>query len=141
MYAKHPELADEFEAATPKGKKLPERVAKKAYDAGVTQALESHGIKAAACEEIRLKLPRREYHGFEEAFRSAGRGEKRAEPNAEMLAEALQQFDAPTPAMPEAAKDKLDRDTLWGSPSHLGAGDTANRISDMGQPTQIGVAF
>jgi len=29
MYAKHPELAEEFEAATPKGKKLPERVGKK----------------------------------------------------------------------------------------------------------------
>lgn len=26
MYAKHPELAKEFEAATPKGKKLPEHV-------------------------------------------------------------------------------------------------------------------
>ncbi len=26
MYAKHPELAKEFEAATPKGKKLPQHV-------------------------------------------------------------------------------------------------------------------
>lgn len=26
MYAKHPELAKEFESATPKGKKLPEHV-------------------------------------------------------------------------------------------------------------------
>lgn len=29
MYAKHPELAKEFQAATPKGKKLPEHVAKR----------------------------------------------------------------------------------------------------------------
>lgn len=29
MYAKHPELAKEFEAATPKGKKLPYHKAKK----------------------------------------------------------------------------------------------------------------
>jgi hypothetical protein len=29
MYAKHPELAKEFEAATPKGKKLPKHVKKK----------------------------------------------------------------------------------------------------------------
>ena len=29
LYAKHPELAKEFEAATPKGKKLPEHVAKR----------------------------------------------------------------------------------------------------------------
>ncbi len=28
MYAKHPELAKEFEAATPKGKKLPRKVRK-----------------------------------------------------------------------------------------------------------------
>jgi hypothetical protein len=30
LYAKHPEVAKEFEAATPKGKKLPERVKKNA---------------------------------------------------------------------------------------------------------------
>ncbi len=29
MYAKHPKLAKEFEAKTPKGKKLPERKKKK----------------------------------------------------------------------------------------------------------------
>ena len=29
MYANHPKLAKEFEAATPKGKKLPQKVAKK----------------------------------------------------------------------------------------------------------------
>lgn len=29
MYAKHPKLAKEFEAATPKGKKLPEKKSKK----------------------------------------------------------------------------------------------------------------
>ena len=30
MYAKHPKLAKEFEAATPRGAKLPEHVKKKA---------------------------------------------------------------------------------------------------------------
>lgn len=29
MYSQHPELAEEFEAATPKGAKLPEHVKKK----------------------------------------------------------------------------------------------------------------
>jgi hypothetical protein len=29
MYAKHPELAKEFEAATPKGKRLPKKVKKR----------------------------------------------------------------------------------------------------------------
>ena len=31
MYANHPELAKEFEAKTPKGKKLPKHVAKKSF--------------------------------------------------------------------------------------------------------------
>ena len=34
MYAKHPKLAKEFEAATPKGKKLPEHVKAKAKTKG-----------------------------------------------------------------------------------------------------------
>jgi hypothetical protein len=33
MYAKHPELAKEFESATPKGKKLPYHIKKKKNDA------------------------------------------------------------------------------------------------------------
>ena len=33
MYAKHPELAKEFESATPKGKKLPYHVAKRKKNA------------------------------------------------------------------------------------------------------------
>lgn len=36
MYAKHPELAKEFEAATPKGKKLPEHTKKKKVSRSVT---------------------------------------------------------------------------------------------------------
>jgi hypothetical protein len=43
MYAKHPELAKEFEAATPKGKKLPyhkkKTDKKKAAQAGVVKGL------------------------------------------------------------------------------------------------------
>lgn len=33
MYAKHPELAEEFEEKTPKGKKLPEKKSKKQVEA------------------------------------------------------------------------------------------------------------
>lgn len=32
MYSQHPELAKEFEAATPKGKKLPDRKKKRASE-------------------------------------------------------------------------------------------------------------
>lgn len=41
MYAKHPELAKEFEAATPKGKKLPKYKSspKKAAHTGFMQGL------------------------------------------------------------------------------------------------------
>jgi len=35
MYIHHPELAKEFEDATPKGKKLPEHVRKKARKKGI----------------------------------------------------------------------------------------------------------
>lgn len=133
----------EWENATPKDKKLPERAAKKAYDAGAMATIARFGFKEAACEEIRLKLPKREYHGLDEALRSVGRGEKRAEgPTAEQLAEVLREFDEPMIADgSDAAKDPLDRATLWSGPSNLAAGDTANRVSDMGQATQNGVVF
>lgn len=138
LFSQHPEIAEEFAAATPKGKKLPERVVKKAFDAGLQTALRKFGT----VEEIRLQLPKREFHGFDAALRSTARGEKKAEgPNAEQLAEVLQTFDSPQDGPEDIAKDRLDRDTLWGSPSHLGAGDTANRVSDMGQSTGIGTAF
>jgi len=134
------ETVREWEDATPKDVKLPERVVKKAYATGLNAALARHGLKSAACEEIRLKLPKREFHGVDAALRATARGEKRAEgPDAEMLAEALRMFDEPGLAPgPVAAQDPLERDTLWSGPSNLAAGDTANRASDMGQATQNG---
>lgn len=261
MYAKHPELAEEFEAATPKGKKLPDHV-KKAFEVGVTDALArfklagfgrnlavnpksdeldrafqayknetgrsqnemshddiadyvlrgrtenpaheeqasgvpwkfirnmalgtaagglagyglgkgigalmnrnggsgipSEMVEAALArmkrgsEEIRLQIPRRTFHGFDAAFKNAPRGEKKAdevasapplEPQAdenspvERLTAMLQQIDAPGEQRADATKDPLDRNVAWGPPSNLAGGDTAGRLSDMGQPTGIG---
>ncbi len=141
LFAKHPEVAKEFAAATPKGKKLPEHV-KKSYVLGIADAFDRFGLKQAA-EEIRLKIPNREFHGWEAAFKSEGeRNTKRAEETADDLAKLLTQIDAPlSPAAQTSAKDPLDRSTAWGAPSNLSAGDTANRLSDMGQPTSIGTVF
>jgi hypothetical protein len=243
MYATHPEMAERWEAETPKGKKLPERVVKKAFDAGVAAALSKfgnmltdgldyagtpHGYpnimaplagaavglrqgnlgqgvgaglgalagghggaalgkiisrslagrggrvtqnavndipfvlsmlgtlggavggakltapeKNAATEEIRLQLPRREYHGLDAALRSTTKGEKKAEgPNADMLAEVLRTFDEPGKKGPDVpSKNILDRDTLWGVQSNLAAGDSGSRVSGMGQDNHAGPAF
>lgn len=139
MYATHPEMAERWEAETPKGKKLPERVVKKAFNAGVAAALSKFG----ASEEIRLQLPKREYHGLDAAVRSATKGEKKAEgPDAEMLAEALRTFDEPGKEGPDVpSKNILDRDTMWGVQSNLAAGDVGSRISGMGQDVHAGPAF
>lgn len=138
LFAKHPEVAQEFAAATPKGKKLPEHV-KKSYVLGIADALGRFGLKQAS-EEIRLKIPNREFHGWDAAFKSEGdRNTKRAEETADDLAKLLAQIDAPMgPTAQTASKDPLDRTTAWGAPSNLSAGDTANRLSDMGQPTGFG---
>lgn len=53
MYANHPEIAKEFEAATPKGKKLPEHVAgkkKKKKKASLEDNVK-HGLKKSFPEE------------------------------------------------------------------------------------------
>lgn len=39
MHIHHPELADEFEAATPAGAKLPEHVRKRESDSGEAEAM------------------------------------------------------------------------------------------------------
>ena len=142
MYANEPEMAREWSAHTPKGKKLPEKV-KHAFDLGAADALSRFGMKRAA-EEIRLKIPRREFHGWDEAFRSAKEREgKRADcagDTADDLAKLLTKVDAPdSPLAQTSAKDPLDRSVAWGAPSNLAAGDTAGRLSDMGQPTSIGM--
>jgi len=142
MFAKKPEMAREWAAHTPKGKKLPEHV-KESHALGIVAALAHFGFKQAA-EEIRLKIPRREFHGWDEAFRSEhDRNAKRADDGtANDLAQLLDQVEAPrSPAAQASARDPLERSVAWGAPSHLDAGDTANRLSDMGQPTSVGIAF
>lgn len=145
----------EWESATPKGKKLPERVKKhgalgEAYNAGFDAAL-AH-FKTAG-EEIRLQIPRREYHGYDEAWREAARRgggtkqgaeermmeheeakqaplEPQGDPNqpAEALAQRLQTLlQEPGAVNPDATKDPLDRTTLWGGATNPFGGDTASR--------------
>lgn len=158
MYAKHPELAAEFEAATPKGEKLPEKkhpekTVKRAYDEGFTASLARFKL---AGEEIRLQIPRREFHGFDAAFKDAGRGEKKAhgeqvtqpmEPQAdgdapvEQLAELLQKIDVSPSQSPDATKNPLERNVAWGAPTNMSGGDTGSRLSDLGQPTSVGAVF
>lgn len=66
---------------------------------------------------------------------------------ADELAQVLQQMDetgevAPA-GEPEMApiKDKLNRDTIWGNPANVDAGDTATRVTGFDVPTSTGKAF
>jgi hypothetical protein len=142
MHAQHPDIAERWEEHTPKGKKLPEHV-KESFARGAADALDRLGLRTAA-EEIRMKIPNREFHGWEAAFKSEDvRNSKRAnDSDADDLAKLLEQINAPmSPSAQVSAKDPLDRTTAWGAPSNLSAGDTASRLSDMGQPTSIGTVF
>lgn len=124
----------EWDAAT-KGKKLPEKV-KHSFDLGAAAALARFGFKQAA-EEIRLKIPTRQFHGWDAAFKD--KAKRAAEGDADELADALSSLPTPnSPLAQTAARDPLDRSTAWGAPSNLAGGDTANRLSDMGQPTSFG---
>ncbi|HEY6025452.1 MAG TPA: hypothetical protein VIV09_01010, partial [Pseudolabrys sp.] len=145
LFAKHPEVAREFADATPKGKKLPEKV-KHAYVNGGADALAALGLKSAS-EELRLKIPERTFHGFDAAKKSeAERAHKRAAApgmpvpqDSDDLEHMLGQIDAPiSPNTQLSTRDHLDRTTSWGAPSNLSAGDTAGRLSDMGQNTGFG---
>lgn len=142
LFAKHPEVAKEFAAATPKGKKLPEKVSS-AYVLGSADALARLGLKVAA-EELRLKIPERTFHGYDAATKSeADRGHKRADDagteDSDDLQKLLDKIEAPTsPNTQLSTRDPLDRSTAWGAPSNLAAGDTAGRLSDMGQITGYG---
>jgi hypothetical protein len=140
LFAKEPEVAKEFAKATPKGKKLPEHV-KKSHVRGIADALERFGFKHAA-EELRLKIPSRTFHGYDAAHKAeADRGSKKAEADgtADNLADMLKQIDADvSPDVQLATRDPLDRTTAWGSPANLAGGDTASRLSDMGQNTSFG---
>lgn len=135
LFAKHPDVAREFAAATPENTRLPEHV-KSAYVLGARAALAYMGLKHAG-EELRLKIPSRTFHGFEAAHKSVAK--KANEDSADMLAKILKAMPVPkTPGNQLTARDPLDRNPAWGAPSSLAGGDTANRMSDMGQPTGFG---
>jgi hypothetical protein len=137
MFANEPAMAREFADATPKDAKLPEHV-KKAYFQGVADALERFGLKTAS-EEIRLKIPTRQFHGWDAAFNKDVKGKRANDATADTLAKLLN--DVPLPSTPDnqiLAKDKLDRSTSWGTPANMAGGDTASRLSDMGQSTNFG---
>lgn len=155
MFANEPEMAKRWQEHTPKGTKLPERAVKKAYDDGVFTAFQGFGLKVAG-EEIRLKMPVREFHGFDAAWRTAAeRAEKKlaaskmvdplepqADANApvERLTEMLQTIDMPHGMNTvDDTRDRLDRTTGWGPPSNMAAGDSHG--SSMGQDTSNGGAF
>lgn len=134
LFAKHPDVAREFAAATPKGKKLPEHV-KKSHALGVADALAYFKLGG---EELRLKIDSRKFHGFEAAKKSvakkAGDGI-----DADDLAQVLDAVETPkTPGDETRARDPLDRTPAWGAPSNLSGGDAGSRVSDMGQPTTFG---
>lgn len=141
LFAKHPDVAREFADATPKGTKLPDHV-KKAYDLGAADAFKRFGFKTASAE-IRLKIPTRQFHGWDAAFKSTDDGDDKGksanDATADTLADLLEKVPAPvTPNAQLLARDKLDRSTAWGSPSNMAGGDTASRLSDMGQNTNFG---
>lgn len=160
LFARHPEVAEEFAAATPKGKKLPEKLhpektvkkVKKAYALGLLDAWSRFGLAdKVAGAEIRMKIPQPStsvFHGFDQAWRDvSARGQKRADaldapletPDTpgnpvERLTQALQALnDPPGTNTTSATRDKMDRETAWGAPSNLAAGDTGSRqVGGMG---------
>lgn len=143
LWAKHPEVAREFAAHTPKGNKLPTHV-KDAELTGAVAALDRYGLKCAG-EELRLKIPDRTFHGLDAASKSeaskghtkkalvdcvqqgtrASYGDRRS---SEHLADILQSLESPsTPGESTAPKSPLDRSTSWGPASNLAAGDAGSR--------------
>lgn len=139
------DVVEKWEAETRKNIKLPEKI-KHAQLRGAADALEQLGFKQAA-EELRLKIPSRTFHGFDAAHRAeskrAGNDPTPDDPpdagTADAFEEHLEQLEAPVPPDNQVtSRDPLDRHTAWGSPSNLAGGDTANRLSDMGQPTSFG---
>lgn len=133
------EKVKEWERETSKDEKLPEKV-KHAYVRGAADALIRLGLKQAG-EELRLTLEekRRRFHGLDRALEKIKQADQgSADELGDLLRGAAPHIP---PAAQEASRDPLDRNVAWGAPSNLSAGDTANRISDMGQPTNIGTAF
>jgi hypothetical protein len=157
LWANHPEVAREFEDATPKGAKLPAHV-KKAHDLAVTAALRDFKL---AGEELRLQLPTRKFHGYDAALRAAAEsGHKKAdagpspEPaseggnaygdrrDADNLEQILQGLDGLNPPGDQKDhKDPLDRTVHWGPTVNPQAGDTGSRAVDSGGPSGAGMVF
>lgn len=141
LFATHPEVAREFADATPKGRRLPEHV-KRAFVRGAAAAFARFGFKQAGAE-LRLKIPHRQFHGWDAAFKPGERDRdtaKRADDaTADTLADLLAELPTPTPPHHQvSSKNPLDRTTAWGPPTSQAAGDTGSRQSDMGQPTSFG---
>jgi hypothetical protein len=98
MWAKHPEVAERWAHEYPHQKKLPKHV-KKAFDLGVNAAFEAFGLKLGG-EEIRLKIPTREFHGFDAAFnRAASKADDKTK-------KAEDQDDEVTMPLPQQASDE-----------------------------------
>jgi len=106
-------------------------IVKEAYDEGVAEALTRFGLKEAA-NEIRLKIPKREFHGFDAAFKPRVKALKEAnseplepqaspEQPAEMLADILQTLSLPAPPG-EQKHTAVDRPVFWGSPTDASKG-------------------
>lgn len=127
-----------------------------AYQLGIDAAFAKFGNCGS---EVRLQIPRRKFHGYDEGWREAarvGEGTKKADdaPNplepqgaphipAEQLAAMLQSLDAPPSVQrADATRDPLDRSTMWGGATNLNARENAVGLnSSLGQDTSIGTAF
>lgn len=66
---------------------------------------------------------------------------------ADELAQVLQQLDVDGTTVPTGAEDpnmtaeRLNRETVWGNPANIDAGDTATRTTGFDTPTSSGKAF
>jgi hypothetical protein len=114
---------------------------KRAFVLGHADAWAAYGFKQAA-EEIRLKLPRREFHGLDAALRSEKmRNEKKADSgmtpppvgpqtgpdgSVEQLTEILRALPVPQSTGSQGGKDPLDRGTLWSGPLSIDNGALAS---------------
>ncbi len=145
LHSQHPEVAAEFEAATPKGTKLPAKLhpgksVKKAFIEGFSTAITSFGVRLAASAEIRMKIPQPStavFHGVDKAWKDVQkRGadhmtsplEPQADPEqpVEKLTEMLQSLDVSGGQGEMPTRSPLDRVTSWSAPSHPGSGETGN---------------
>ena len=158
LWAKDPRVAREFEDATPKGKKLPERLhpkkktVKHAYFSGVDSALSHFGFKTAASVECRKSIvPKNNnpFHGVQRALSDAAKQadeinpplEPQGDPESpvERFTEEIQALPDPQGVISDDTKpQRMERSTTWGAPTNPAGGNTG---VDMGQNTQSGQVF